>query len=105
LFVFHKKLLKKKSPVCFRERTIFPLCQSLLFSFEAITASTAFRVAITRITHVNFAERTIIARAVVLTFGYTATNRGVDFLSTFVHHSKNPPLKGTNSIRKERKDY
>jgi hypothetical protein len=57
-----------------------------LFSFKAITAGTAFRVATASVANVDFAERAIVARTVVFAFGYTATDARVYFLS-FFHHN------------------
>lgn len=91
---FHAPLQKKRknrSPAS-RKRTVFPLFR-FLFLFEAIATSAAFRIATARIAYVDFAKRTIIARAIVLTFGDAATDTSVDFLCIFVHHSKKPPLK------------
>ena len=59
-----------------------------LFSFETVAASATFRVATANVADVDFAERAIIAGAVILTIGYAATNAGVYFLTTFVHHNK-----------------
>lgn len=39
----------------------------------------------------NFAKRTVIPFAVILAFGYTATDSGIDFVG-FTIHSKNPPF-------------
>lgn len=63
-----------------------------LLSFEAITTRAAFRVARTRVSHVDLAKRAIIARTVVFAFGYTAANARVHFLTFFIHHSKKPPF-------------
>ena len=76
-----------------------------LLSFEAITARAAFRITRTRVPHVDLAKRTIIARTVVFTFGYTATNTRVHFLTFFVHHSKKTSFLGSSSMRKVAKDY
>lgn len=70
-----------------------------LFSYEAITAGTAFRVAITGITDVDFAEGAIIACAVVLTIGNATADAFVYFTSIFVHHNKKSSFKGTSSMR------
>ena len=51
------------------------------------------RVAITGIAYVDFLQGAVIAAAIVLTFGYTATDCAVDFTSVFIHHNKNPPSK------------
>ena len=59
-----------------------------LFSFKAVAAGTAFRVAITSIADVDLSQRTIIAGAVVLTLGYTATDTSVYFAIVFMHHNK-----------------
>ena len=67
------------------------LCRFELFSFKAVAASAMRSGAIASATHVDFAERTIIARAVVLTFGYSATDCIVDVFVVFVHHIFNPP--------------
>ena len=75
------RLLHKNQPIFHR-----------LLSFEAITTRTAFRIARTRVPHVDLAKRAIIARTVVFTFGYTATNARVHFLTFFIHHSKKPPF-------------
>lgn len=73
---------------------VFPLfAYDNLFSFKAVAASAAFCVATANVADVNFAQRAIIARTVVLTFGYAAADAGVHFLSTFIHHIKKPPLK------------
>jgi len=61
-------------------------CKAALLSFETVAASTAFRVATAYVAYVNFSKRAIIAAAVVLAIGYAATNAGVYFLTTFVHH-------------------
>lgn len=64
-----------------------------LFSFEAVAAGAAFRVATASVAYVDFSQRAIIARTVVLTFGYSATDCSVDFLTFFIHHIKKPPSK------------
>ena len=58
-----------------------------LFSFKAIATGASICVAITRIAYVDFAKRAIIARTVVFTIRYTATDRSIYFSSVFVHHS------------------
>jgi len=40
----------------------------------------------------DLSQRAVIARAVVLTFGYAAADAGVHFLYVFIHHIKNPPF-------------
>jgi hypothetical protein len=64
-----------------------------LLSYKAIAAGAAFRIATASVANVDFTERAIIARAVVLTISNTATNTLVYFTSIFVHHNKNPPSK------------
>ena len=64
-----------------------------LFSFEAIAAGTAFRVAATRIAYVDFAKGAVVAGAVVFTFRNAATDRSVDIRAFFVHHINIPPSK------------
>jgi hypothetical protein len=64
-----------------------------LFSYKAIATGAAFRIATASVANVDFAEGTVIACAVVLTIGNTATDTLVYFTSIFVHHNKNPPLK------------
>lgn len=51
-----------------------------------------FIVAMHRRAYVDLSERTEIALAVVLTFGYVATDAAVYFF-VFVHHNKIPPFK------------
>ena len=63
-----------------------------LLAFETVAAGAAFRVAATRIAHVNLSQRAIIARAVVLTFGHAATDGGVHFLIVVFIHHKIPPF-------------
>ena len=76
-----------------RERNGSAIVIRKLFSFKAVAAGTAFRVAATSIANVDFAQSTIIACAVVLTFGDAATDARVDFFFIFIHHNKNPPSK------------
>jgi hypothetical protein len=63
-----------------------------LFLFKTVTASAAFRIAVTRIAYVNFTKRTVIARTIVLTFGYATADGRVDFLISFIHHFQKPPF-------------
>jgi hypothetical protein len=75
----------KKTPVLLlRKTSIF--CYNCLFAFKAVAARAAIRFFIAGVADVDFAERTIIARAVVLTFGNATTDTCVDFLIVFVHH-------------------
>ena len=60
-----------------------------LFLFVAIAAGTATFCA--GVTHVDFAQGTIVTLTVVLTVGYTATDCGIYFVG-FTIHSKNPPF-------------
>lgn len=70
----------------------------MLFTFKAVAASASVRIAVAGITHVNFAKGAIIPHAVVLTFGYAATDGSVHFLIfVFIHH-KNPPFFPIKSI-------
>ena len=62
-----------------------------LFAFVAVTASAAIRVFVASVADVDFSQRAIIARTVVLTFRNTTTDTGVDFLIVLVHHIKIPP--------------
>jgi hypothetical protein len=64
-----------------------------LFSFKAVATSALVCIAITGVAHVDFSQSTVIARAIVLTFGYTATDTAVYFTFIFIHHIKIPPLK------------
>ena len=75
------------------EKSGFVLSMLCLLSFKAVAAGTAFRVAVARIAYVDFAQSTIIAGAVVLTFGYAAADGGVYVVTFFIHHNKNPPSK------------
>ena len=59
---------------------------------KAFAAGAAFRVVIAGIAHVNFSQRAVIPRAIVLTFRHAATDAGVYFLYVFVHNNKNPPF-------------
>ena len=61
---------------------------SCLFAFEAVTAGAAFRITATRVPYVNLSQRAIIACAVVLTFGYTATDCRIYFVSVLIVHHK-----------------
>lgn len=69
-----------------------------LFTFEAVAAGAAFRVAATRIAYVDFSQRAVIARAVVLAFGHAAADGGVHFLIVVFIHHKIPPFSPTKSI-------
>ena len=77
----------------------------VLFSFEAVAASAAFRVAVTGIAHVDFSQRAVIPRAVILTFRNAAADACVHFLYVFIHHNKKTSFFGTNSMGKVAKDY
>ena len=44
------------------------------------------------VANVDLTQGAIISTAIVLTFGYTATDGAVYVLS-FIHHTKKPPLK------------
>jgi hypothetical protein len=57
-----------------------------LFTFKTVAASTAFCVATASVAYVDFTQRAKITCAVVLTFGYAATDGSVYFI--FVHHKK-----------------
>ena len=99
---------KNKKPSVYNETDDF--CTKLtdfnrLFSFEAITTRAAFRIARTRVAHVDFTKRAIIARTVIFTFRYTTTNARVHFLTFFVHHSKKTSFLGNSSMRKVVKVY
>ena len=76
-----------------------------LFSFEAIAAGAAFRIAATRSAYVDFAKGAVVAGAVVFTFRNAATDRSVDFVLVFVHHTKKSSLKGKDSMGNFIKDY
>ena len=76
-----------------RVRKSFCHTYARLLSFEAVAAGTTFRVAIASIAYVNLSQRAIIPCTVVLTFGYSATDTAVYFMSVFIHHNKKPPLK------------
>jgi hypothetical protein len=69
----------------FFEKSGYPLRKERLSLFVTVAAGTLFRVAIANVAYVDFTERAVIARSVVLAFGNTTTNAGVDFLR--VHHS------------------
>ena len=84
MFFFHKKRNRSYKA----NGSLAKIC---LLLFEAIAASTAFRVATTRVAHVNFTKRAIIARTVILAFGYATTNARVYVLS--IHHNKNLLLR------------
>ena len=84
------KFFDKKRTGDFPRPFFKPLC---LFSFKAVAASAMFRVAIASIAHVDFLQSTVIAAAIVLTFGYAATDCIVHFTSIFIHHNKKPPFK------------
>ena len=76
-----------------------------LFSFKAVAAGAAFRVAAARIAHVDFTKGAVVAGAVVLAFGNAATDRSVDFVLVFIHHNKKSSFKGRNSMGNLFKDY
>ena len=59
-----------------------------LFSFEAVATRTLFCITVARVAYVNFRKRTIVARTVVLTFGYPTANTGVYAFHFVVHHRK-----------------
>ena len=74
-----------------------PPCQTLrffLFLFKTIATGATFRVAATRIAYVDFAKGAVVAGAVVFTFRNAATDRSVDFVLVFVHHTKKSSFKG-----------
>ena len=73
------KSVKKNRPFT---RAVF-LVKFRLFSFETVTASATFRVAITGIAYVDFAERTIVASAIKLALGDVATDILVDVHTVF----------------------
>ena len=76
-----------------------------LFSFEAIAAGTAFRVAATSIANVDFTQGAVVACTVVFAIRYVATDGSV-YIFFFVHHRKYPPFKITKiSMFKFQKDY
>ena len=50
-----------------------------------------FRVAITGIAYVDFAQGAVITRTIVLTFGNAAADCIVDFMAVFIRHIKIPP--------------
>jgi hypothetical protein len=60
----------------------------VLFSFKAVAAGAAFRIAIAGVANVDFSQRTVIACAVVLAFGDSATDCGVYIVTFFIHHNK-----------------
>ena len=99
----NNRFFRKKNRLPCGKRS-FLFFNKLLFSFETVATGTAVRVAIARIAYVNFTERTIIARTVVLAIGYTTADTGVHFLILFVHHSEFL-LTCKKSMRKTRKDY
>jgi hypothetical protein len=75
----------KKTPVLLlRKTSIF--CYNCLFAFKAVAARAAIRFFIAGVADVDFAERTIIARTIVFTFRYTATDGSIHFSTVFVHH-------------------
>ena len=78
---------------------------SCLFAFEAIATGTAFRITAARIAHVDFSQRAVIPRAVILTFRNPAADACVHFLYVFIHHNKKTSFFGTNSMGKFAKDY
>jgi hypothetical protein len=80
-----KIYVRKKLPVG-------KLCRFELFSFKAVAAGAAFRIAAAGVADVDFSQGTIIACAVVLAFGHAATDCGIYFFVHFVHHNKNPPF-------------
>jgi hypothetical protein len=55
-----------------------------LFSFKTVATRAFFRIAIAGVAHVNTRKRTVVARTVVLAFGYGATDALVCFF--FLHH-------------------
>ena len=57
-----------------------------LFTLEAIAAGAFFGITITIASHVNLGKRTIIARAIILTFRNVAADARVDVHFVFVHH-------------------
>ena len=58
-----------------------------LFSFEAIAAGAAFRIAVAGVAYVDFTQGAIVACAVVLTFRNATADSGVYFITVvFVHH-------------------
>ena len=89
-FIFIKNYSCQK-----RQEQFFNFLISLknLFSFKAIATSTMLGIAIADIAYVDLSQRAIIASAIVLTFGHTATDAAVYFTFIFVHHIKIPPLK------------
>ena len=98
MFLFHKKETVRK-------KTNGPFIKFYLLLFKTVTASTAFRVATTRVAHVNLAKGAVIARTVVLAIGYATTDARVHFLYVFIHHNKKTSLFGSNSMCKVLKDY
>ena len=106
MYIFHKTQ-EKNRPFTTKRAAFYTKSTDFhrLFSFEAITARAAFRVARTRVAYVDFTKRAIIARTVIFTFRYTATNARVHFLTFFVHHSKKTSFLGSSSMRKVVKDY
>ena len=82
VIIVHFSQKKRNGEIPSRKRNLFLL--------ETVAAS-ASAVA-TRIAYVDFAERAVIACAIVLTFRYTATDARVHFLYVFIHHNKKPPF-------------
>ena len=66
--------------------------EQFLSFFETVTTGAGRCVVRARIPNVDFTKRTIIARAVILTFRYATTDTSVYFLSVFIHHNKKPPF-------------
>jgi hypothetical protein len=64
-----------------------------LFLFKAVATGAAIRRAVAGVPDVNFSQSTIVACAIVLTFGHAATDRSVDIRAFFVHHINIPPSK------------
>jgi hypothetical protein len=92
---FSQKLMKKITPAQAKNACLFQgkrLCtkRRVLSLFVTVTTSTAIRTT-AGIAHVNFAERAIITRTVIFTFGNTAADTRVYFLIFFIHHKKIPP--------------
>lgn len=57
-----------------------------LFAAETVAAGAFIRIAVAIATHVNLGKRTVIARAIVLTFRDVAADARVDVHLVFVHH-------------------
>lgn len=58
-----------------------------LFAGETVAASASLFIAGTRVAYVNFGQRAIIARMVVLTFGYSAADTSVYVFFFHVCHT------------------